>query len=209
MGRVVTTERSLSLLLLEDSAADAELVVEALRRSGLRVVAERADTEAAFVAALERCAPDVVLSDSSLGAFDPPEAMRVLRARRPGTPLIVVTGAVREGMAVSYLRAGAEDLVWKENLGRLAPVLEESLRVRQPLERLSPRQLDVFRSIAEGRSTATIALELKVSVKTVETHRAEVMRRLQVRDLSGLVRYALRIGLLAADAGAAGSGFSR
>jgi DNA-binding NarL/FixJ family response regulator len=194
-----TKDRTLRVLLLEDRVADAELVVEALRASALPVEAERVDSEAEFVAALERFRPDVVVSDHSLASFNAPAALRVLRARRPGTPLIVVTGVFRADVAVECLRAGAEDLLLKENLGRLPQAIEEALRVREPLERLSPRQLQVLRLIAQGSSTPAIARELQLSAKTVETHRAELMRRVGIHDLVGLVRYAVRVGLLPLD----------
>jgi DNA-binding NarL/FixJ family response regulator len=64
---------------------------------------------------------------------------------------------------------------------------------------LSPRQRQVLQLIAEGRSTREIADQLHVSVKTVETHRAELMRRLDIHDVAGLTRYAIRAGLVSSD----------
>jgi DNA-binding NarL/FixJ family response regulator len=61
---------------------------------------------------------------------------------------------------------------------------------------LTPRQRDVLKRIAEGRSTKEIAFDLNLSVKTVETHRAQIMDRLGIRDVAGLVRYAMRAGLV-------------
>jgi DNA-binding NarL/FixJ family response regulator len=119
-----------------------------------------------------------------------------LRSVRPRTPLIVVTGALREDVAVTSLRAGAADLVLKDNLSRLRPAIEAALAEREPLERLSRRQLEVLKLIAEGSSSPAIARTLELSVKTVETHRAELMRRLGIHDMVGLVRYAVRVGLV-------------
>jgi DNA-binding NarL/FixJ family response regulator len=62
-------------------------------------------------------------------------------------------------------------------------------------EKLTPRQREVLQLIAEGHSTKEIAYRLELSVKTVETHRAQLMERLQIRDIAGLVKYAIRSGL--------------
>jgi len=67
---------------------------------------------------------------------------------------------------------------------------------RDLLDSLSPRQREVLRLIAEGRTTKQIAQELGISVKTVETHRAQLMERLSIRDVAGLVRYAILVGLI-------------
>jgi DNA-binding NarL/FixJ family response regulator len=65
-----------------------------------------------------------------------------------------------------------------------------------PLDLLTPRQREILQLIAEGRSTKDIADVLQVSVKTVETHRAQLMERLDIHDVAGLVRYAIRTGLI-------------
>lgn len=62
--------------------------------------------------------------------------------------------------------------------------------------RLTPRQRDVLRLVADGHSTKAIAAKLKISVKTAEFHRARLMRNLRVRDIAGLVRCAIRMGLI-------------
>jgi DNA-binding NarL/FixJ family response regulator len=67
---------------------------------------------------------------------------------------------------------------------------------RDLLATLSPRQREVLRLIAEGRTTKQIAQLLEISVKTVETHRAQLMDRLDIRDVAGLVRYAITVGLI-------------
>jgi DNA-binding NarL/FixJ family response regulator len=67
---------------------------------------------------------------------------------------------------------------------------------RELLETLSPRQREVLRLIAEGRTTKQIAQLLEISVKTVETHRAQLMERLDIHDVAGLVRYAIIVGLI-------------
>lgn len=196
-GHLVTSsERPLRVLLLEDSAADAELVTQALTRAGLTAVIERVDSKDAFTCALRDFAPGVVLSDHSISQFDARAALEVLHAVRPATPLIVVSGTLDWETAVACLRAGAEDFVFKGDLSRLAPAVAAALAAREGLERLTPRQLEVLRLVAQGHTTREIARRLKLSAKTVESHRGEVMKRLGIHDVVGLVRYALRLGLV-------------
>jgi DNA-binding NarL/FixJ family response regulator len=184
------------VLLLEDSEDDAELIRHELRRSGMATITDRVDSEAAFAAALREFEPDVVLSDHSLAQFDAQSALAMLRKVRPTTPLIIVTGYPNSEKTVACLRAGAEDLLIKGNLGRLAASITEALDLRRPLEALTPRQIEVLRLVSEGHRTRDIATRLKLSVKTVESHRGEVMKRLEIHDVVNLVRYALRVGLV-------------
>jgi DNA-binding NarL/FixJ family response regulator len=74
-----------------------------------------------------------------------------------------------------------------------AAAVGESLSV----ERLTARQREVLQLLAEGHSVKQVAVMLGISVKTAETHRAQIMERLHIHDLAGLVRYAIRIGMIA------------
>ena len=84
----------------------------------------------------------------------------------------------------------------KSCLDRLAPIILCALAVRRRLEKLTPRQMEVLRLMAEGLTTPEIARRLALSTKTVETHRGEIMKRVGIHDLVGLVRYAVRVGLV-------------
>jgi DNA-binding NarL/FixJ family response regulator len=181
---------------LEDSATDADLITEELQRAGLDFLSHRVEERDAFARALRDFAPDVVLSDHSLARFDALAAIEVLQEERPATPLIVVTGTFDEETAVSCLRGGAEDYVLKSNLRRLPRAIAAARQIRVPLERLSPRQLEVLRLVAEGKTTSDIARQLGRSMKTVESHRGELMKRLGMHEVAGLVRYAVRVGLV-------------
>lgn len=191
-------KKALRVLMLEDSAADADLIGHELRRSGMANVAERVDSEEAFVAALREFAPDVVLSDHALAQFDARAALDVIRTMSPTTPLILVTGSLHGEKTVACLRAGAADLILKGNLSRLAAAITEAVSIRRPLEKLTRRQIEVLRMVADGHRTRAIATELKLSVKTVESHRGAVMKRLGIHDVVGLVHYAARVGLITA-----------
>lgn len=77
--------------------------------------------------------------------------------------------------------------------------LKESSRGKSKRNKLTQRQQDVFKMIVEGHTNKEVADSLKISVKTVDAHRATVMTRLQIHDLAGLVKYAIRTGLISLD----------
>ena len=193
------TGKTLRVLFLEDDPADAELATETLIRSGMSVLTERVDSREAFTQALREFAPDVVLSDHSLAQFDARAALQVMQSVRPAAALIVLAGVLNEKTAAAFVRAGAEDFVLKSNLDRLAPAIEAAVSVRRRLEKLTPRQMEVMRLMAEGLTTPEIARRLSLSSKTVETHRGEIMKRVGIHDIVGLVRYAVRVGLVSPD----------
>jgi len=184
--------------MLEDSQADAELIRHELDRAGLITLIERVDSEKAFVSAVRDFAPDVVLSDHTLGQFHSRAAQKILRGLRPTAAFIIVTGTITGAQSVAAIRAGAEDLVLKANLGRLSVSINEALTVRRPLHKLTGRQVEVLTLVAEGHRTREIARRLSLSVKTVESHRGEIMKRLKMHDVVSLVRYAMRVGLVTA-----------
>jgi DNA-binding NarL/FixJ family response regulator len=190
--------KPLRVLLLEDSDADAALIRDELERSEMPTVMKRVDSEATFSAALTGFAPDVVLSDHVLPTLDCHAALMILRAERPTTPLIVVADALNGQQSVACIRCGAEDIIFRPNLTRLVESIVGAVTVRQPLEKLTPRQIEVLRLGSEGNRTREIASRLGLSVKTVESHRGEVMKRLGIHDVVSLVRFAIRVGLITA-----------
>jgi DNA-binding NarL/FixJ family response regulator len=192
-------KKTTRVLMVEDSEADAELITTELNRAGLGVVAKRVDTRETFTAALREFAPDVVLCDHSVAPFTVRAAMEVVRAIRPAVPLIVVTGAADERMTIDWLRSGAEDVLLKEHLARLPDAISAALAIRGKLGELTPRQIQVLRLVAEGHSSPEVARRLRLSAKTVETHRTELMKRLGIHDVVRLVRYAVRVGLVSSE----------
>jgi DNA-binding NarL/FixJ family response regulator len=185
--------------MLEDSVADADLIRHELDRAGLVTIIERVDSEEAFASAVRDFSPDVVLSDHTLGQFHARAAQKILRDLRPTAAFIIVTGAITGTQSVAAIRAGAEDLILKANLGRLCASIDEALAVRRPLLKLTGRQVEVLTLVAEGHRTREIAKRLRLSVKTVESHRGEIMKRLKMHDVVSLVRYAMRVGLVTAE----------
>ena len=119
--------RELRLLLVEDSADDAELIARILRRSGFSLTCHRVETAQAMEEALARHGWDLVIADYSLPSFDGLAALRLLRERAPDLPFILVSASVGEDTAVEAMKAGANDYVLKHNLARLRPAIEREL----------------------------------------------------------------------------------
>jgi DNA-binding NarL/FixJ family response regulator len=192
------TKKPLRVLLLEDNASDAALISHELQRSGARIQVTRVDSAEAFTAALKSFAPDVVLSDHSLAQFNSRAAMEILREVRPTAPFIVVTGNLIASQAGMAIRAGAEDVILKSNLRGLEASIGNALTVRRRLHALTDRQIQVLKFVAEGQRTREIAKRLGLSIKTIESHRSEIMKRLRIHDVVSLVRYSIRVGIISA-----------
>jgi len=118
----------LRILMLEDVPEEAEVVQRELHESGLAFVARRVQTRADFAAALEEFAPDLILADSKLPAFDGRSALQMVRQQDSLIPVIMVTGALGDEAAVEFLIAGASDYVLKDRLARLAPAIRRAIR---------------------------------------------------------------------------------
>lgn len=195
LRNVILKERHLRILLVQDSAETHDLLQE-IQHAGLSTNARTVDSEQAFRAALDEFAPDVVIADHQTNGFDCLAALEALRSVRPATPLIVLTNRLDDELATRCFHNGAEAIVLADNISRLPGAITAALEVRRGLTRLSPRQIEVLRFVAEGQSTREIAERLGLSVKTVESHRGALMRRLEARSLADLVRYAMRTGLV-------------
>lgn len=120
--------KDLRILILEDSEPHAELLELLLREGGLTFTAVRADSRAGFQRELEARAPDLILSDYALPAFDGLEALTLAKRRVPDVPFIFVTGTMGEEVAIETLKSGATDYVLKTRLSRLVPAVERALR---------------------------------------------------------------------------------
>ena len=189
---------------------------------GIEVIAEAGDgREALRLVRTHR--PDVVLMDIAMPGLNGLEAAARIAKKFPNVRVIILSMHVNEEYVLQALRAGAAGYMVK---GADAAELEIAIRAvargetylspmvskhvvtdyiqrisgeTSPLELLTPRQREVLQLIAEGYSTKKIARTLKISVKTVETHRMQLMERLDIHDIAGLVRYAIRIGLVKPD----------
>ena len=119
---------TLRLLLVEDSADDAVLLVQTLRRAGYEITHRRVDTPEAMRTALEQEPWDLVLADYFMPRFSGLAALGMLREKGLDLPFIIVSGCIGEDAAVEAMRAGAHDYVMKDHLKRLVPAVERELR---------------------------------------------------------------------------------
>jgi len=121
-------KNEIRILLLEDSAMDADLIRHALRMGGLVFSLEHADNKAAFIRQIEKFSPDLILSDFSLPSLDGYTALEIAQVKCPNAPFIFVTGTLGEEVAIETLKNGATDYVLKQRLSRLVPSVHRALR---------------------------------------------------------------------------------
>jgi PAS domain S-box-containing protein len=145
----------LRLLLVDDSAEDAELVVVELRRHGFEVEFERVDTEEGLRAGLASGPWDVVLCDYGLPSFDLPSALSTVLETDSDLPFLVLSGTIGEEAAVGALKAGARDVVLKTNLARIGPVIERELEE----SRNRRRHRESERALAESEARKSAILD--------------------------------------------------
>ena len=146
----------LRLLIVDDSADDAELLLHSLRSQGYLVVSAAVDTPMSMRAALERQQWDVITCDHSMPSFNVPAALAIAKELRPDVPFIIVSGEIDLNLAIALIKSGAQDYVQKSELIRLGPVIERELRdaklTRQRKlaeDRLRESQ-ELFRAIVEN-----------------------------------------------------------
>jgi PAS domain S-box-containing protein len=117
----------LDVLLLEDERKDAARIERALSDGGLDVSIRRVDTQAAFTAELERALPDVILCDFNLPDINGLSALKLAGEHSAAVPVIIVTGALLDEVAVTLLREGAADYVLKDRLSRLPSAVRRAI----------------------------------------------------------------------------------
>ncbi|HEY9100962.1 putative bifunctional diguanylate cyclase/phosphodiesterase [Chitinimonas sp.] len=128
MDETTVIQRTLRVLVVDDSEDDALLNVLALRRQGFEVEYQRVDAPETMHDALNTGSWDLVLSDYSMPQFSAQEALRIFREYGQVVPFIVVTGTIGEESAVAMMKAGVNDFILKTHLKRLASVVERELR---------------------------------------------------------------------------------
>lgn len=205
-------------------ADDHTLVRAGLRKllesmPDIHVVGEAGDG-LALLALAEQLQPHLVLMDIAMPGLNGLEATARLIKAMPGIRVMILSMHQNEEYVRRALRHGAVAYLLKDSAPMelelamtavlrgetyLSPAVSKGVlddyvhRLReddQPSEHLSPRQREVLQLIAEGMSTKDIARRLDLSVKTVETHRTTLMRQLDVHEVTGLVRHALKLGLV-------------
>jgi DNA-binding NarL/FixJ family response regulator len=210
---------SLRILLVDDH----ELLRKGLRtmiesRQGWTVCGEAANgREAVELARQQR--PDVVVMDLTMPDLNGLDATRQILRALPGTEILILTIHESEQLIHAVLAAGARGYVLKSDAGPAIFAAIESLSQHRPFftskvsamllqsyldpappgppEALTAREREIVQLIAEGASSKQVAAKLKISVKTAETHRTNLMRKLGVHSVSEIVRYAIRNGIIA------------
>jgi DNA-binding NarL/FixJ family response regulator len=208
------------VLLADDHTLFREGVRSLLERTaGIEVVGEYGDGREALEG-IESLRPDVALLDITMPGLNGLEvAVRGMRAS-PGTRIVLLSMHANEAYVSQALRAGVAGYLLKDAAAAelalalraviqgnryLSPAISkqvlEGIAEGRPLEAdplagIPARQREILQLIAEGKHTKEIASILGVGVKTVETHRARLMERLDIHDVAGLVRFAIRAGLV-------------
>lgn len=217
-ARFTKTMTPIRTLIADDHAlvrAGIRALVEKIK--GVTVVAEAGKGSEALKL-IEELKPDLVLLDITMPDGSGFDVLQHVAKSFPEIRVIVLTvheageyaiRAVREGAAGFLPKSAAstelEQAIHKVMKGepymspattqRILLEIGKGVTKRELLDTLSPRQREVLRLIAEGKTTKQIAQILEISVKTVETHRAQLMERLDIHDIPGLVRYAIIVGL--------------
>lgn len=213
----VSGARSIRVLLADDHPLVRSGIRSLLDRvSEIQVVAEAGDGHEAL-SLIKQHQPDVVLMDIAMPNLNGLQATACVTDKFPKVQVIILSmhpnqeyvsraqvsgaaGYLVKNSSASELRHAIEAVAGGNTYFRLAEVLDDRVLGQSAdgsvLERLTPRQREVLRLIAEGGSMKTIALTLNISPKTVEAHRAELMNRLNLHDVASLVRYAIKVGLV-------------
>ena len=170
---------------------------------------------------VEKLHPDVAILDIAMPELNGIEAARKICSDYPSTQIVILSIYSTEEHVTRALKAGARGYVLKESAGievvkavravfaghhYLSQKLYDQLidnyleqlnswGEKDPLARLSPREREVMQLVVEGKSSAEIAGDLSLSVKTVETYRSRIFHKLEIDDLPGLVKFAIQHGL--------------
>ncbi len=221
-GVTINAMSVVRILLVDDHAMlrdGVRMVLEA--HPGFEVVGT-ADNGVDAVALANSLQPDIAVLDVAMPGLNGLEATREIRARCPDTEIVILSMHEGEDYLREALRAGAAGYVLKRAAAKelvgaiqavqrgesyLDPALTRTLisdyvrkvdRADLPADALTERELEVLTLVAEGLTNRQIAAQLNISIKTVQSHRANLMDKLDLHDRTELVRYAIRRGLIAA-----------
>jgi DNA-binding NarL/FixJ family response regulator len=220
---MIEAQETITVLLVEDHTLVRAGIRELLRNlDGIEVVAEASNGREALEL-IEKHMPNVVLMDIAMRGMNGLEVAERVIKQYPRVHVVMLSQYTDEEYVRQSLNVGANGYIPKDAATSeleiairaaaqgetyLNPSISKHLienYLRRPesttgqLKQLTPRQREVLQLIAEGNTMNRIAKELNISVKTVETHRAQLMERLDIHDVAGLVRYAVRIGLVTSD----------
>jgi DNA-binding NarL/FixJ family response regulator len=211
-------------VLLADDHALLRKGIRAVLASlpGIEVVAESADGREAL-SLIESLRPDLAVVDITIPGLNGLEVAVRARSVSPGTKVLILSMHAGEAYVAQALRAGVAGYLLKDAADDDLPMaikavsrgdvylsprisrqvveryVQSSATQPDPLAGLTTRQREILQLVAEGKSSKEIAVLLDLSVKTVESHRGQIMERLGVHDVTGLVRFAIRVGLVSPE----------
>lgn len=209
---------SLRLTLADDHAVVRQSLRTLLEREGFQVLAEAGDGREA-VRQAATCHPQVAVLDLNMPLLNGMEAAREILRETPQTRCVLLTMHVEQHYVLEALKVGISGYVLKsKSSSELVQAIQDAARgavylssdisatvVRAYLNKTEPapeilgnRERQVLQLVAEGKTTKQIAALLGVSPKTAESHRCHIMEKLEVHNTAGLVRYAIRRGLIQA-----------
>ena len=209
---------SIRVILADDHVMFIQALRDLLERDGIVVAGEAVDGREA-VRLAQKLKPDVAILDWTMPLLNGLDAAREIRKASPATKVIILTRHTEEQYVIEGLRAGVNGFLLKTKAASilvrairdvtagalyvshaLSPVVLQAYLAREELRTslLSGREREVLQLIAEGETMKEIAARLGISVKTVETHRMRLMGKLDIHETAGLVRYAIREGMIEA-----------
>lgn len=213
---------NIKVLLVDDHAIMRDGIRALLSlHDDIEIVGEAAEGEGAISKAME-LSPDVIIMDIAMPGMDGLEAARRIKKQNPSVKILFLTQYDNREYVVSAVKVGASGYIPKRALGSelisairavyrgdsflhptAATALIEDYRQQSgavdPYEQLTPRERQILKLIAEGRTSREIADQLVISLKTVLGHRTKLMGKLGIHNRSELVKYALRKGLVTLD----------
>ncbi len=205
-----------SVLLADDHALIRQGLRALLERQGFQVTCEAADGQETLRVA-GKVHPDIAILDISMPVLNGIDAARELTKSSPKTKVILLTQHDEDQYVTEALRAGVKGYVLKSQAAEdlvqaIREVCRGSVYLSPRISRavvdayvsktyaapdpLSGRERQVLQLVGEGKSTKDVAAQLGISVKTAESHRARLMRKLDIHETASLVRYAIRRGLI-------------
>lgn len=204
------------ILLADDHTIVRNGIKHILTQEGFTVVGEASNGRDA-VQMTKDLIPDLAILDFAMPLLNGIDAARQIRQVSPRTKILLLTMYEDEPYVLRALRAGVNGYILKTQATAdlvesirsivhgglyLSPMISESVvkaalvRNEQEWDPLTPREREVLQLIAEGKSNKQISLDLGMSVKTVDSHRRNLMVKLDIHETAGLVRYAIRTGLI-------------
>jgi len=211
-------EMAIRVMVADDHPVVRQGLKFLLAREGFSVVAEAGDGRDALRQA-EEAHPEVAVLDLAMPHLNGLDAAREIMKISPGTKTIILTQHTEEPYILEALRAGVHGYILKSQAvpdvvqairdvhrGKLylSPAISDIVvgayreQGGPSHEPLTPREREVLQLVAEGRTTKQVAEVLGITVKTAESHRSRLMLKLGIHEIAGLVRYAVRRGLVQA-----------